>query len=91
MTTRRDRLEVFPARHHVKGLPLSRDGATTSSKEYRMDTAPINPSTAMTRADVLAAVAAARAKGERPDLSWADLYGANLSRSDKTRESKTGA
>ena len=23
MTTRRDRLEVFPARHHVKGLPLS--------------------------------------------------------------------
>ena len=22
MTTRRDRLEVFPARHHVKGLPL---------------------------------------------------------------------
>ena len=48
-----------------------------------MDTAPINPSTAMTRADVLAAVAAARAKGERPDLyganlSWADLYGADL-------------
>ena len=22
MTTRRDRLEVLPARHHVKGLPL---------------------------------------------------------------------
>ena len=49
-----------------------------------MDTAPIDPSTAMTRADVLAVVAAARAKGERPnlygaDLSGADLYGANLS------------
>ena len=49
-----------------------------------MDTAPIDPSTAMTRADVLAAVAAARAKGERPnlygaDLSGANLYGANLS------------
>ena len=49
-----------------------------------MDTAPINPSTAMTRADVLAAVAAARAKGERPDLyganlSWTNLRGANLS------------
>ena len=48
-----------------------------------MDTAPIDPSTAMTRADVLAVVAAARAKGERPnlygaDLSGADLYGANL-------------
>ncbi len=23
MSARRDRLEVFPARHHVKGLPLS--------------------------------------------------------------------
>ena len=48
-----------------------------------MVTAPIDPSTAMTRADVLAVVAAARAKGERPNLrranlSGADLYGANL-------------
>ena len=58
MTTRRDRLEVFPARHHVKGLPLSRDGATTSSKEYRMDTAPINPSTARQEASDQAVVTA---------------------------------
>ena len=43
-----------------------------------MDTAPIDPSTAMTRADVLAVVAAARAKGERPNLCRADLHGADL-------------
>ena len=40
------------------------------------------PSTAMTRADVLAVVAAARAKGERPDLYRANLYGANLCRAN---------
>ena len=54
------------------------------------------PSTAMTRADVLAVVAAARAKGERPnlygaDLSGADLSGADLSGADLCRANLSGA
>ena len=56
-----------------------------------MDTAPI-----MTRADVLAAVAAARAKGERPDLyganlSWANLSGADLSGANLSGANLSGA
>ena len=56
-----------------------------------MDTAPIDPSTAMTRADVLAVVAAARAKGERPNLYGADLSGANLYGADLSGANLYGA
>ena len=56
-----------------------------------MDTAPIDPSTAMTRADVLAVVAAARAKGERPNLYGADLSGADLSGANLRGANLSGA